>query len=898
MAHLGSFIGSLQTQIRHVDGEILEAVRRQSTSGSRARQELRSSQASICEMLHQVSQIRSKAAETETMVQEICRDIKKLDFAKKHLTSTVTALRRLGMLITAVDQLQLAAERREFGDAAHLLGAVQQLAAHFKEYSHIPRIAEMRGRVAALEQSLRGASLREFELVGEDPPSAVLLNRLKECCAVTAAVGPGARDELVDSICRREMSIYSQIFSTTGETAKLERCMNRYKWLLRRLEARREVFTIVPVEWRLPQLLCLSFCSVTKTQLAEILDERAVEVPHQVANLLKAVEATHIFEAELARRYEVQPLGSTSSSSAAADGGNENGDRSDELDDEEATNNGAFSPENGNSSTAASDVKRKYERERAARERENSSLASPPPASRETRQQHAAAEAVARASFRGAISQVFVPYLRVYTDNVQRELLLNVDEMMKKETWQALATDQHILKSSNELTDAVRGEMRECLMRVSRGQTLLDLSQVFAHVYRAYAARLVARLPKSASGGTTGSAVLGVQDWQIKLADEDVPVVALILTTAEHSIEMVRQLERALQGKLEPPSLAEKVDFSEEEDAFRSVVTQCLSVLVLGTEARLELSLAALMRHNWGGVEIAGDQSEYVGAMRAVLADIGSRVGPSLPPNHFRFFCDRLLRSLAPRMKEAIFRCRVISVAGCQQLRLDVEALKGSLIGVAKAGQAMHDSPLWITVFTSDVNTQLAPVESVLKVVSSPPEALLDTFMELLPDAGASEFQKIADLKGLKRSELTAVLEEYSRTVGHVLPRSAVAKSAANAAGAVATPSRSNTTTSREHQYRLAGNSGSSNGGGEQQQQQQQQQLKSPLYDSFRGAGASRVASKASVSAQDMAARLRQNANLQALRATEGMRETTGRMLGAMKSLRFMQRDQPQQQQQ
>ena len=31
-------------------------------------------------------------------MQEICRDIKKLDYAKKHLTATITALRRLGML--------------------------------------------------------------------------------------------------------------------------------------------------------------------------------------------------------------------------------------------------------------------------------------------------------------------------------------------------------------------------------------------------------------------------------------------------------------------------------------------------------------------------------------------------------------------------------------------------------------------------------------------------------------------------------------------------------------------------------------------------------------------------------------------------------------------------------
>ena len=45
-----------------------------------------------------ILEIKAKADQSEAMVQEICRDIKKLDFAKKNLTSTITALRRLGML--------------------------------------------------------------------------------------------------------------------------------------------------------------------------------------------------------------------------------------------------------------------------------------------------------------------------------------------------------------------------------------------------------------------------------------------------------------------------------------------------------------------------------------------------------------------------------------------------------------------------------------------------------------------------------------------------------------------------------------------------------------------------------------------------------------------------------
>ena len=40
-----------------------------------------------------------------------------------------------------------------------------------------------------------------------------------------------------------------------------------------------------------------------------------------------------------------------------------------------------------------------------------------------------------------------------------------------------------------------------------------------------------------------------------------------------------------------------------------------------------------------------------------------------MPANYFRFFCDKLLHSLAPRFVENVFRCKKISDVGCQQVR-------------------------------------------------------------------------------------------------------------------------------------------------------------------------------------------------------------------------------------
>ncbi len=81
---------------------------------------------------------------SKEMVQEICRDIRLLDTAKRHIQATVTALRRLHMLIAAVKQLELAAHDKRFREAANLLDAVQQLLTHFDSYSSVPRITELR----------------------------------------------------------------------------------------------------------------------------------------------------------------------------------------------------------------------------------------------------------------------------------------------------------------------------------------------------------------------------------------------------------------------------------------------------------------------------------------------------------------------------------------------------------------------------------------------------------------------------------------------------------------------------------------------------------------------------------------------------------------------------------
>jgi hypothetical protein len=70
-------------------------------------QDIAEAQQSIEDLFEKIGEIKLKASQSETMVQEICADIKKLDNAKNHLQTSITALNRLQMLINAVNQLEV-----------------------------------------------------------------------------------------------------------------------------------------------------------------------------------------------------------------------------------------------------------------------------------------------------------------------------------------------------------------------------------------------------------------------------------------------------------------------------------------------------------------------------------------------------------------------------------------------------------------------------------------------------------------------------------------------------------------------------------------------------------------------------------------------------------------------
>lgn len=85
------------------------------------RQDLARAREAMGELTLRMADIRRKAEASEAMVQEICRDIRKLDRAKGHLQITITSLRRLAMLVDAVGASEASSSSDMHLSSAHPL---------------------------------------------------------------------------------------------------------------------------------------------------------------------------------------------------------------------------------------------------------------------------------------------------------------------------------------------------------------------------------------------------------------------------------------------------------------------------------------------------------------------------------------------------------------------------------------------------------------------------------------------------------------------------------------------------------------------------------------------------------------------------------------------------------
>ncbi|KAJ2026027.1 Vacuolar protein sorting-associated protein 53, partial [Coemansia sp. S3946] len=341
-------------------------------------------------------------------------------------------------------------------------------------------------------------------------------------------------------------------------------------------------------------------------------------------------------------------------------------------------------------------------------------------------------------TFTGAISCAFEPYMSIFIRGERAKF----DEMIRKFQREPVSIDNDpslsVLASSTDLLYQFRESLRQCAS-LSTGQPMVDLSQVFSQCLCNYARDvLVHKLPRITSSSTT--------------ALDDLKNICLIVNTADYCASVVGQLEQKVVEKV-GSEFKDKVSFTACRDALLTSINTSIRALVAGVETMCEPAFAALTQVPWQSLQMVGDQSGYVllisSAMEACTETIRKSMSGS---RYFRSYCDKFAARFSERYMSAINTCGQISEVGAEQLLLDAQALKSTLMGMPLMG-ADRDEIKVPVAYTKIVTQGVGQIEALLKAIlapSDPPDALIDRFMLLFPKTPRETFQQILNIKGVK----------------------------------------------------------------------------------------------------------------------------------------------------
>uniref|UniRef100_A0A8C1SKB8 Vacuolar protein sorting-associated protein 53 homolog n=1 Tax=Cyprinus carpio TaxID=7962 RepID=A0A8C1SKB8_CYPCA len=697
LANIDEVVNNIRFKIRRLDDNIRTVVRGQTNVGQDGRQ-----------------------------VKEITRDIKQLDHAKRHLTTSITTLNHLHMLAGGVDSLEAMTRKRQYGEVANLLQGVVNVLEHFQKYMGIPQIRQLSERVKAAQSELGTQILADFEETfpaqgskKSGGPSIVL----RDACLVANVLDPRIKQEIIKKFIRQHLSEYLVLFQENQDVAWLDKIDRRYAWIKRQLVDYEEKYgRMFPEEWCMTERIAVEFCHITRTELAKLMRARAREI--EVKLLLFAIQRTTNFEGLLAKRFSGCTLN--------------NGPGKKPETPLEPTNP-FLEDESGEDNVSEKDED--LDRPKKPKAPDN--------------------------PFHGIVSKCFEPHLYVYIESQDKNLGELIDRFVADFRAQGppkSGTDEGgaVLPSCADLFVYYKKCMVQC-SQLSTGEPMIALTTIFQKYLREYAWKILSgNLPKTStsSGGLTISSLLKEKEGSevTKFTMEELCLICSILSTAEYCLATTQQLEEKLKEKVDKP-LMERINLTGEMDTFSTVISNSIQLLVQDLDAACDPALTAMSKMPWQSVEHVGDQSPYV---TSVIMHIKQNV-PIIRDNlastrkYFTQFCSFMTHSsttcsgnISPYFLSS------------EQLLLDTHSLKTVLLDLPSIGsQVVRKAP---ASYTKIVVKGMTRAEMILKVVMAPHEpsvVFVDNYIKLLADSNPETFQKILDMKGLKRSEQSTMLELF-----------------------------------------------------------------------------------------------------------------------------------------
>lgn len=261
-------------------------------------------------------------------------------------------------------------------------------------------------------------------------------------------------------------------------------------------------------------------------------------------------------------------------------------------------------------------------------------------------------------AFAGAISAAFDPYLALWVQSQRRKLAALIPRYRQQPPGERLQgedfSSQGVLSSSTDLFQFYRSSLAQCT-RLSHGDRLIELSELFAQYMSAYANDVLSWFLSSESASTK----------------ESLQNIVTIMNTADWCQKISLQLEEKMQSRLEE-SRKTLVDFKEQQDTFLGVINNGIKSLVQFVRSDCEPVWREMRNTPWNRMDAANDQSSYVGELaRRIRLRTAEVLGVLGGPTYVRAVGDNVVEMTASTWASNLPLCKPISEIGAEQVSQD-----------------------------------------------------------------------------------------------------------------------------------------------------------------------------------------------------------------------------------
>ena len=293
-------IEKIGREVEKLDKEILEDIHEHALLNKKTKAELENSHSLTQGLISEIKSIQQKSLESEAIVQEMCKDIKTLDLAKRNITLSINCLRKFADLISSLEALKKATQEGSYRTASSILLSINDLATYFKPYEKIQQISEELEEKNSTLRNLRLKLQDEFSLYFKQM-SNKSEEALREACVLVEAVGPDFKKEIIKAAVDSVLVPYSEVFDRR-ENKALNSMDKRFAWFERALnEFRSKYGNIFPKHWAVPCYIVHEFCGITSVHVNEMLLSQP-NSEEQIILLITALKKTISFETDMQKR--------------------------------------------------------------------------------------------------------------------------------------------------------------------------------------------------------------------------------------------------------------------------------------------------------------------------------------------------------------------------------------------------------------------------------------------------------------------------------------------------------------------------------------------------------------------------------------------------------------------